>query len=242
MKNNTLPPPKWNGKRVETVYSALDNTYGPLPRRSMESPVDVLIRTILSQNTTDINSNKAYNALRRKFPKWTNVLKANPHNLATTIRCGGLANIKAEYIQKTLRMIHEREGQITLNHLKTLRTEDALNQLTCLPGVGIKTACCVLLFGFNRPVMPVDTHVYRVAVRLGWVKRGVPINCVHTILEQMILKRWILPIHLYVIQLGRTICRPRKPDCRHCPIYQHCFYFQRVSIQEKVTECRSIGV
>lgn len=209
-------------------YKALAKAYGPLGRLSRQRPVDVLVRTILSQNTSDTNSDRAYGLLRRKFPKWTQVMTAGPHVLARTIHCAGLANIKAGYIRKALKTIHEREGKLDLNRLKTLNTDDALAYLTSLTGVGVKTACCVLLFGFGRPVMPVDTHVYRVARRLGWVGADTPINDVHEILERMIPGHRILPMHLYVIRHGRTLCRPQNPDCRHCPISRHCVFFREI--------------
>jgi len=210
----------------QAIFQALHKAYGPLAQRSVEPPVDVLIRTILSQNTSDINSNRAYAALRRKFPKWIQVMKANPRKVAGTIRAGGLANTKTKYIQKTLQMIYHREGRISLSRLKALNTAKALKYLTSLPGVGIKTACCVLLFSFNRPVIPVDTHIYRVAGRLGWVGSNTPVDDVHLILESIIPKRWFLPMHLYLIEHGRAVCRPRKPECGRCLLARHCSFFR----------------
>jgi len=207
---------------VKAVFRALNRAYGPLPPFRTESPLDVLIATVLSQNTSDVNSGRAYRCLRRRFPTWTEVSAAAHCDIAAAIHCGGLARVKAHRIRRILRLIRKRERRLSLARLAGLSSTDALAWLTDLPGIGLKTACCVLLFGFGRPVMPVDTHVYRIAGRLGWIRHRTPIDQVSAILERMIPARWILPMHLYLIDHGRRLCRPNRPACGICPIAGYC--------------------
>lgn len=214
-------------KAIEAQYDILSRKYGPLGRMPRRSPIDVLVQTILSQNTTDVNSDKAYSLLRRRFPGWVRVMNADPSLLARTIRGGGLGNIKASRIREALKTICEREGRLSLARLKQLDAAEALSYLTSLPGVGVKTACCVLLFAFGMPVMPVDTHVYRVVTRLGWVKPVTHIDRVHESLESVVPGRRILPLHLYLISHGRELCRPRNPKCGACPLARGCAFFRK---------------
>lgn len=209
---------------VKAVYRALDHSYGPLPRFRAEPPIDVLIATILSQNTSAMNSERAYRNLRLRFPRWDDMAEASTRDMEAAIRCGGLARIKAARIRRVLRLIRKQEGRLSLARLKELRSADALAWLTGLPGIGMKTACCVLLFGFGRPVMPVDTHVYRLAGRLGWIRPKTPIHQAPAILECLIPARWIPPMHLYLIEHGRRVCRPRRPACGACLIAGYCVF------------------
>lgn len=209
------------------VCRVLDRVYGPLPPRKCEPPVNVLIATILSQNTSDVNSQRAYRRLRRLFPRWTDVARAAPRDIEAAIRCGGLARIKAARIRHVLRLILKSEGCLNLDRLKALSSANALAWLTALPGIGMKTACCVLLFGFGRPVMPVDTHMYRLAGRLGWIRPKTPTDRVPAILECLIPARWILPTHLHGIEHGRRVCRPHRPACRVCSIAGYCVFVRK---------------
>ncbi len=213
------PPPG-----IRAVFRALERGYGPLPPRKRAPPLNVLVATILSQNTSDVNSGRAYRALRRRFPRWADVAGAAPRAIEAAIRCGGLARIKAARIRRGLQLIRRREGRLSLARLGTLSSPAALAWLTSMPGVGMKTACCVLLFGFDRPVMPVDTHVYRLAVRLGWIPPRTPIDQVPARLERLIPGRWILPLHLDLIAHGRRICRPQRPRCGACILARHCAF------------------
>lgn len=224
MKANASRTPE---NKVLSVFKALDESYGPLDRLPTERPLDVLVRTILSQNTSDLNSGAAFASLRRRYPRWRDVMNADPRALAAVIRSGGLANIKAARIKETLRTIREREGKLSLAGLNKRSTSQAMLYLTSLPGVGVKTACCVLLFAFGRPVMPVDTHVSRIARRLGWVATRTPINDIHTHLERIIPGRLILPMHLFMIQHGRKVCRPLNPGCPTCPIVAWCAFSRK---------------
>ena len=211
---------------VGAVCRALERGYGPLPPRKCEPPLNVLIATILSQNTSDVNSQRAYRRLRRLFPRWADVAAAAPREIEAAIHCGGLARVKAARIYRVLRLILTSEGRLSLARLKTVSAANALAWLTDLPGVGLKTACCVLLFGFGRPVMPVDTHVYRIVGRLGWIRKKTPVDKVPEILERLIPARLILPIHLHLIEHGRRVCRPQRPRCGACLLAKHCAFLK----------------
>ena len=214
-------------RSIESLFSALARSYGPIGELSAEEPIDVLVRTILSQNTSDSNSDAAFGLLRRRFSDWNDVMNADPKELAAVIRCGGLANIKARRIKQTLQTIRAREGKLSLACLKKLDNVEAMTYLTSLPGVGAKTACCALLFAFGRPLMPVDTHVSRIVRRLGWVETRAPTERIHERLEAMIPDRLILPMHLYIIRHGRKVCRPTNPACRICQIKPWCAFFKK---------------
>lgn len=202
----------------------MDRNYGPLLRARREPAIAVLVRTILSQNTSDVNSGRAFASLRRRFPRWDQVLHATRQKIASAIRSGGLAEIKAGHIRQTLKIIVQREGTISLRRLRMMSNTKALEYLLSLPGVGIKTACCVLLFSFQRAVMPVDTHIYRVAVRTGLIGEKTAIERAHEILEKLLPPNRMLALHLELIEHGRRVCHPRSPDCAQCPILKLCRY------------------
>ena len=150
---------------MRAVIDRLAAAYGAPSHRS-QPPLDELVMTVLSQNTSDMNSGRAYRALRDRYPRWDDVLEADPAELVETIRPGGLANQKGPRIQAILRRLDDSPHGLDLSWLAGLTPAQALAELTALPGVGAKTASCVLLFSLGMPVMPVDTHVHRVALRL----------------------------------------------------------------------------
>lgn len=205
--------------------------YGPITFRPGGDPLDALIQTVLSQNTSDVNSDRSFRSLKSTFPTWTSVLTAPTRSIAGAIRSGGLANIKAPRIKAILREILQREGKLDLERLRGVKTSEALGYLTMLPGVGMKTASCVLLFSLGRPVMPVDTHVHRVTRRLGWAPWKTPPEKVQLILERIIPARRILATHLYLVRHGRTLCKAARPRCNHCPLCPRC-RFGKSSVEE----------
>ena len=200
----------------------LHAAYGPLPRRARTDPLDALVNTILSQNTSDVNSDRAFAALRAAFADWAAAAETAPRVIAECIRSGGLANVKSVRIIRVLQAIRAREGAVSLRRLRRMRTPAVMEYLLSLEGVGIKTACCVLLFALGRPVMPVDTHVFRVTRRLGWIGLDVPVDDVHTLLEPHIPPQLVLPLHLYLIEHGRHTCHPRNPACPTCCLAARC--------------------
>jgi endonuclease III len=187
-------------------------------------PLDELVLTILSQHTNDANRDRAYASLRRRFPSWSSVLRARPAALEESIRVGGLARTKSRVIQDVLRAVRRDHGNLDLSILKRLPIGEARSYLLGLRGVGEKTACCVLLFACGRPAFPVDTHIHRVARRLGWVPlRATPART-HAILADLIPRTRYLTAHINLITLGRRVCRARSPDCPRCPLRPECRY------------------
>lgn len=213
--------------RFEEVERILDATYGPRILHARGEPVTGLVGTILSQNTSDINSSRAMEALRDRFPAWSNVTDAAVEDIRDAIRSGGLANIKAPRIQAALLTIAERRPDMDLAFLKDMSVDEAMSWLTSIDGVGPKTAACVLLFNLGMPVMPVDTHVGRVMTRIGILP-----DRTSTLRKQRILERLTGPhpdriyaVHVETIEHGRLTCRAQKPRCPECPLREYCDYY-----------------
>jgi endonuclease-3 len=186
-------------------------------------PVETLVVTILSQNTTDANRDRAYQAFVARFARCEDALGVDAKALAGVIRTAGLQDQKACAIQAALQSILARAGRLTLDFLRPLSTEQALSWLVALPGVGDKTAGVVLLFGLDKPYFPIDTHIRRVLSRVGWLKAGTdPHRQMNTVLPHDV--ELMRTLHLHLIRLGRTICRPRRPDCFACPLAERCVY------------------
>jgi endonuclease-3 len=216
-----------NRQDVLEVHKALSRAYGPLPHIGQGNPLGQLVETILSQNTSDKNSHRAYLNLRRKFPTWPAVAEAPESAITAQIRQGGLANIKAPRIRNVLRMIRAREGRLSLARLSRMDDAEATSYLTSLPGVGIKTANCVLLFSLHRPVMPVDTHVDRVTRRLGWIDKRMPIEKAGNHIQQFVPPKLMLEVHVYLVWHGRRTCKAGRPRCSECVIRRHCRFYRR---------------
>ncbi|MBU1694114.1 MAG: endonuclease III [Verrucomicrobia bacterium] len=209
---------------ADLVYRRLARAYGPLPPLRRLPPLDALIQTILSQNTSDTNSWRAFASLKKTFRNWSRVAEAPAIAIERSIRSGGLAHTKAPRIRQVLRIIRQREGRLSLARLRRMTSPEVRAWLTGLPGVGAKTAACVLLFSMRRPVMPVDTHVERVTRRLGWVEARLPVERIGPVLERHVPARRMLAMHLYLVQHGRRTCRARRPLCAACAIRSRCQY------------------
>ena len=186
------------------------------------APLDSLIATVLSQNTTDSNSGRAFAQLKERFPNWEEVAEAPPAQIAAAIRSGGLADIKARRIKRLLRRIEEDRGALDLGFLRRLPLDQAREYLTGLPGVGPKTAACVLLFSLRRPVFPVDTHVLRVSKRLGLIPPTTTMERAHDIYREMLAPDQMLGLHLGLVQHGRETCKARRPQCGRCVLSELC--------------------
>lgn len=211
--------------RVAAVHARLVATYGPRTLRPSCAPVDELIQTILSQNTSDSNSGRAFRALKALYPTWEEVIDAPVAELYAVIRPAGLGNVKAPRIQAVLREILQRRGALNLDLLAELPLDAAKRWLTSLHGIGPKTAACVLLFALGRPALPVDTHVHRVAQRLGLIGPGVTAEQAHELLEQALPAAQIYAFHVDMIQHGRRICHARRPECGRCPLRDLCEFY-----------------
>jgi endonuclease-3 len=209
-------------RRVQAIVSELREAYGEPRHPRHLPPVDELVMTILSQNTSDTNTERSFAALRAAYPAWDEVMGAAEGDLVDVLRSGGLANQKAPRIQAVLRTLHAEPHGFDLRWLGDLPPEQAQEWLTALPGVGPKTAACVLLFSLDVPVMPVDTHVHRVSRRLGLIGDRVSADAAHAILTEMTPDGEMLSAHLLLIEHGRRTCRARNPRCGECVLARDC--------------------
>jgi len=181
-----------------------------------------LVLTILSQNTSDTNSGRAFMRLRQRFASWEELLATDPDDIIQAIQSGGLARIKAPRIKAILEEVWARQASFDLMFLKDLPMDEAKAWLRSLPGVGPKTAACVLMFALGRPALPVDTHVYRVAQRLGLVPAKAGAAEAHDILEAILEPAEVYPFHISLIKHGRRLCRAQRPLCERCPLLVGC--------------------
>ena len=200
----------------------LRRAYGRRTWRRRGSGVDVLVATILSQNTSAANSSAGYRALRRRLPSWTRVADAPVGAIERCIRVSGLGRLKAPRIRKILRRIRADRGRISLEFLRTRTPADACDYLLRFDGVGPKTALCVLLFAFGMEVFPVDTHVNRIAGRLGLLPEGTPPERAHEVLTRLIAPRDRYALHVLLIEHGRAACRAKNPRCTTCCLRKPC--------------------
>lgn len=181
-----------------------------------------LVLTVLSQNTADMNSGRAFTQLLRHYPSWEAVAEAPAAELIETIKNGGLAQQKGPRIQASLRAVRERSPAWNLEFLRTLPLDEARGWLRSLPGVGPKTAACVLLFALGLPAMPVDTHVERVAKRLGLIAAKLTPEQAHVRLEALVSPADYYRFHMLLIKHGRRTCAARRPACERCPLEPDC--------------------
>ncbi len=177
---------------------------------------------MLSQATSDVNSGRAFAGLKARFSSWEEVLHAPTPEVADAIRSGGIADVKARRIQEILTVIEEREHMLDLSRLHDLSDEEVYHYLCSLPGVGPKTSACVLLFSMGRDAFPVDTHVHRVAIRLGLIGPKVSAQAAHSMLGRRVPPELRYPFHMGLIRHGRTVCRPRVPLCSECALFDLC--------------------
>jgi endonuclease-3 len=209
-------------RRVRTIVRRLERRFGELiPPRAVD-PLDELILTVLSQHTSDVNADRAFASLRSAYPGWDAVAAAPEAGLADTIRSGGLANTKAPRIQAILREVHDREGTYDLARLHGLSDAEARTYLTSLPGIGPKTAAVVLSFALGRDAIPVDTHVHRVARRLGLVSPKTTAAQADRLLHDLVPEGLRTRLHVGLIRLGREICKAPTPRCGVCPLKDLC--------------------
>lgn len=208
------------------VYRLLLDYYGEPAIKPQRDPLSELVMTILSQNTNDANSGHAYATLKECFPTWVEVLQAPGEAVAQAIRVGGLANMKAPRIQHILQKLHDERGSLELDFLDALPLAEARAYLKALPGVGPKTAACVLLFSLHKPALPVDTHVHRIARRLELVPPKAGAERTNVLLEALLAPALYYPFHLNVIRHGRTLCKASRPLCAPCPLVAECGYYR----------------
>lgn len=225
---NTTQPNNEQLSHFEEVERQLDVLYGPRELTPDNDPVSGLVGTILSQNTSDVNTARSFASLRSEFPTWRDVIDADTSDVQEAIKMGGLSKTKAPRIQAALRSIIDHRGELDLMFLREMSVEDAMAWLTDLDGIGPKTAACVLIFNLGMPAMPVDTHVARVMTRLGIVPEKTSTARKQHILETLIGPdpQRVYAVHVETIEHGRRICRARRPLCEQCDLTHLCAYYQ----------------
>ncbi|MCZ6634551.1 MAG: endonuclease III [bacterium] len=196
-------------------------------KRIPPDPLDDLMRTILSQNTTDENRDRGYHTLRDRYPTWEAVMKAPLAKVKDAIRIAGLANQKGPAMQGFLRWLQEERGALSLDFLKGLSGEEGIGLLVQHKGIGIKTASIVLAFACGKDLCAVDTHVHRILRRVGIIDERCGREKAHTILAPLIPKGKARSFHVNLIDFGKTVCQARNPKCDVCPISHRCAYFQQ---------------
>jgi endonuclease-3 len=214
--------------RALQVHQRLLDFYGEPDWRNPLPALDELVSTILSQNTNDTNRDRAFGALRARFPTWEAVRDAPTDKVIETIRPAGLANQKGPRIQQVLRQITDERGSLDLEFLRQMRPEEVRQWLLKFTGVGPKTAAIVMQFALEMPAFPVDTHIYRVTGRLGLRPAGMNVEQAHVHLEQQLPPETYYTAHLNIIRLGREICVARTPRCEVCPLQDLCDYYASI--------------
>jgi endonuclease-3 len=214
-----------NSQRMQAVHERLLDYYGYPTWRNPLPPLDELVSTILSQNTNDVNRDRAFEALRERFPTWEEVRDAEVHLVIDAIRPAGLANLKGPRIQTVLKEITRLRGDLDLDFLAALPADEARQWLLQFKGVGPKTAAIVLQFSLDIPAFPVDTHIYRVTGRLGIRPARMPADRAHAHLAKLLPPQAYYPAHLNLIRLGREVCQARRPLCPRCPLTDMCDYY-----------------
>ena len=211
-------------EKIKLVNKLLIKKYG-VPKRSANppDPVDLLIATILSQNTNDKNSFKAFHNLKDRYKNWEEVALLPRVKIEKHIKVAGLGKQKSAAIKLFLLSLLNEQGEISLNHLYKDKNENIISALTNHSGIGIKTASCVLLFSLRRNVCPVDTHVHRTTNRIGIVKTNSPEKTFYLLNENMPTNA-AHSFHTNLIRLGREICKSAKPHCSICPLIEICKY------------------
>lgn len=213
------------------IVSLLEKHYGVPERRPHGDPLDSLIHAILSQNTSDVNSGRAYQRLRQAFPTWEAVLKARSGSIERAIRCAGLAPTKAPRIKAALSAVKEQHGTLSLSRLCHMTFDEALDQLGPLPGVGVKTVAVVMLFACGADLCPVDTHVHRLVRRIGLVGENASRDQTFRELRRLVPRGKGLSIHINLIQHGRRACVAGRPRCGDCALRRQCATGMRNDIE-----------
>lgn len=218
------------------IDELLEDYYGPVPEHS-EGPLNSLIRTILSQNTTDSNSFPAFERLRDHFGgDWEKALQAGPEEIEPLIESAGLAPTKSRRIHQILQQLKGQRGDLSLDHVCDMEPDEAEEYLLSFKGVGPKTAAIVLLFECDMAFFPVDTHIHRVTGRLGWIPEGASAEKAYEILTDAIPPELHYRLHLNLVKHGRETCHPSKPECHPCPISRFCEAYKHGEVEPREDE------
>jgi endonuclease-3 len=213
-------------EKIREINQNLKGYYGEPDKIEAESGVHMLVETILSQNTNDVNRDKAFQNLLKKYEDWSQVENAPREELIDTIRVAGLGPTKADRIQNALTIVREEElsgeGEYSVDFLEEMSVEEAKDWLTKIPGIGPKTAAVILCFQYKMPVIPVDTHVHRVSKRLGLIPQSASRKKAHEILEEKVPDDIKFEFHVLLIEHGREHCSARNPTCEDGPLADMC--------------------
>jgi len=213
--------------RAAKIDKILTGLYGRKEIEGEDEPVDTLVETILSQNTTDKNSHRAFQVLKCAYPRWDDMMGEDPKNVAGLIRSGGLADMKAERILGALNFIKKSTGELSLDFLREMTPSQADAWLAQIKGVGPKTRGIILLFALKMPAFPVDTHIHRVTKRLGLIHQKVSREKAQEELARLVPQKEFYNFHINLIEHGRAVCQARKPRCDVCDIRQLCDYYSK---------------
>src|SRR5438309_4852431 len=200
----------------------LARAYGDPPPPRHLPPLEELVLTVLSQHTSDTNRDRAYADLRKRLPTWDDVADAPLPVLARAIRRGGLGPTKAVRIRAMLRATRDAGMPLDDRAFTRIPDQELWDTLLALPGVGPKTAACVLLFSLDRPYFPVDTHVHRVARRLGLVDERAGAVVAQEELQASVPPGEMYALHMHLIRHGREVCIARRPHCSQCVLSSLC--------------------
>jgi len=214
------------GEKYPEVAKILEQVYDRKKWRSRGTALDTLVGTILSQNTTDKNSGRAFQNLKDTYEDYHEVMQAPEQEVIEVVRVAGLANQKGPRIQRALHTVLEQEGELNLDFLEEMSADEAREWLVAIKGIGLKTASIVVCFGFNGDCFPVDTHVNRVSQRIGFTPEGTTPDKAHYIMEEIVPPKDYFAFHIQMIQHGRALCKARSPKCEDCPLSHLCDYDQ----------------
>jgi len=215
-------------KPLHYIIQNLERAYGVPENRRASDPLDMLVKIVLSQATSDTNSHRTFAALKKRFPVWEHALRARESTIADVIRSGGLANQKAAVIKSILRQLKREHGTLDLSFLQELSAEEATHYLSQFRGIGPKTVACTLLFACRKEVFPLDTHIFRILRRVGLIPQKSTDRRAHELMNRLVPEGKFYSFHVNLIRHGRALCRPREPLCERCPIVEYCDYGQSI--------------
>ncbi|HEY9402383.1 MAG TPA: hypothetical protein VIQ24_06795 [Pyrinomonadaceae bacterium] len=225
---DTADAPSDEGRPIRYIIQNLERAYGVPENYAPSDPLDMLVQIILSQATSDTNSRRTFDALKRRFPTWDAALRARESTIAQTIQSGGLANQKAAVIKSLLRQIKHDRGALDLSFLHELPPAEAVRYLSQFRGIGPKTIACTLLFACRTEVFPLDTHIFRILRRVGLIPPKCTDRRAHDTMNALVPSGKFYSFHVNLIRHGRALCRPRDPLCERCPIVEYCDYGQSI--------------
>lgn len=206
------------------IIQNLERTFGVPENNEPSQVLDMLIGVILSQATSNANSDRTFAALKARFPTWDEALAAPEPEIAEVIRLGGLANQKARVIKDLLQQIKTAHGVLSLEFLHGQTAAEAAAYLRRFRGIGPKTIACTLLFACRKDVFPLDTHIFRILRRAGFLSPKATDAQAHALLDTLVPAGKFYSLHINLIRLGRTTCTPSQPRCPRCPIVEYCAY------------------